>query len=442
MITTESLKDQLSTVSTRAKHAADVEAWATNTLDGIPADLLPRIPAAARAAAERRAKMCQSIGPRIMSTREFGTIGDINWGGDDEALDERLAEIDLEELAGDLLRAGMMHGIMAAIARRDPMGGEVIEPLVGYLEPIPNPASRNQTIGLLHCWTEQTRAGEKWVVRLYDFEARSLREWRGLNQPSDAAKRDPTTTIQPDTAYPAGASMPRVVVLNRYPKSTQCLGEIDQILPLIQSDWSSQLRGDTAEENTAFPQLKITGDAEDGTHERSSSHIIRLAEGGDAAFLTPGDLSQIHVHHDRKLDRLREDANMPGGFLGTQTPSGEALREANQKFIASCQGYAKRLSRLLTEVVADYAELIEAEPAPITVIVNREFTRSSVVENTINLNREGLIEFAAAVRAVSVYYPTWTDAEVEAYIASRSQVVNPEDLRAALLGEVTDGVAG
>ena len=58
--------------------------------------------------------------------------------------------------------------------------------------------------------------------------------------------------------------------------------------------------------------------------------------------------------------------------------------------------------------------------------INREFERSSVVEQTVLLYREGLLDFGAAVRTISVYYPTWSSNEVEAFIDSQREVIPPE----------------
>lgn len=426
MIDAALLKRSLAGLATRASHAAKVEEWATNTLSEIPAEILPRVPEGAMSALIRLAAQCESIGPRILQTRKFGTIGDINWGGDSDSVDESLAAVDLRDLASRLLDMGMKHGIMAGITRRDETGELVIEPLVGYVEPIP---SKGTPTGLVHAWVDETatRGGtqSKWTVRVYDFAARTMTEWTGLDRPEQAATKTPVDVVGPNSEYPAGAPTPRFIVLDSVPRTGRPYGELDRILPLIQSDWSSQLRGDRAEENTAFPQLKITGEAEDGTGERSTAHIIRLPEGGDAEFLLPGELGQMHKHHDRKLERLREDANMPGGFLGAQTPSGEALREANQKFISSCSFYAERLSRLLTLLVADLSGALQTEPVSVTVMINREFTKASEIETVILLYREGLMDFGAAVRAISVYVPTWSDKDVEAFIEENSPALPP-----------------
>lgn len=438
MIELADLKDQLQGLPDRAARRQKTERWATNTLEGIPEDIIPRVPEAARPALERLAGMCESIGPRILKTRRFGAIGDINWGaGNAHESDDYLRDLDLEGLASEFLIQGEVSGILAGIVRRDPDDENLlfIELLSGHVELIYKKGSNQQVIGLIQAWVEQRKTSSgfkaKWSVRIFDLQEHSLLGWEDLNSPEAALKAAPVENVHRSAEYPEGAPTPRYVLLQKHPRTQQPFGEMEQLLPLIQSDWSSQLRGDRAEENTAFPQLKIIGKAEDGTKERSSAYVVRLAQGGDAAFIEPGDLSQLHTHHDRKLERLREDANMPGGFLGSggTPPSGESLREANQKFISSCRYYAVRLERLLNMLVDDYfaARGLMGVEAAISLQINREFTKSNEIEMMIQLYDAELVPLSAAVRAISVFVPTWTDEEVENYIkeASRPLTTRP-----------------
>jgi hypothetical protein len=430
-VTMADLKEQLAALPGNASDKATVERWATNTLQGVPDEILPRVPARARAAIERLARLCESVGPRILETTAFGTIGDINWGTTGKSADETAelddlleGEYDLEMLANELLRQGKVRGIMAAIVRRDADDPAIVtmEPLLGHVELVYGHGQR--VVGLLQAWTETvtTAAGTKrlWSVRVYDYDDRAMRQWDGLESPIKAVKAAPDDEVGPSPQYPEGAPMPRYIVLRRHPETLQPLGDMETLLPLIQSDWSSQLRGDRAEENTAFPQLKLKGKAEDATDERSTSHIIRVPADGDASFIDPGDLRQLHTHHDRKLERLREDANMPGAFFGSQTPSGEALRERNQKYIAHCQYLSKRLTRLLTALVRDLTAMLGlGDDISVSVQINREYTKASEIETIVLLYDKELLPFDAAVRAISVYVPTWPPAAVEEWVARR-----------------------
>lgn len=439
VIDAKRLKTQLSTLPARAQLRADAERWGKNEITTLPDEILPSISEEVRATIERLAATCQSVGPRIVNTIKFGTLGAVNWGGDDTTTDHLIETIDLEGLAEELLEASLYSGVMEGIARRG--GDDVvrIEPLVGYTEPIYAADSPVEVAGYVHAWLENDAASgtPKWTVRVYDLIERTMSEQRGLTDPArfDPSKAD---VVGPSDEYPAGSPVPTFLIVskarNRMPR-----GYIADLLPLIKSDWVSQLRGDRTEEATAFPQLVLKGMVESGTTERSATHVLTVTDEGDAKFLLPGDLTQMHTHHDRKLERLREDASMPGGFLGSDSPSGEALREANAKFINLCKWYAARLSRVLTSLAADYARALGQEPpGQVVVSINREFEKDTEANRITSLYREGLIDFAAAVRAISVFVPTWESKDVEAFILAEANRVDPPPLPPG--ADVTDGV--
>ena len=420
MIDLATIKQQLSGITTRANRKSEAERWGTGDLQTIPTELLPSIESEeAQAALRRLAAQAQSLGPRIVNTKRFGIIGDINWGGDNAAADASLQNQDLETTVDIITEQALYSGIIAGINRRDPTQGTTrIEPLIGHVEPIYSKDSPTFAVGLIHAWVTDASGVTKWTVRVYDLQDRTLREWVNVTDPARIWRTEPSNTIEANAEYPAGAPTPRFAVLNR-DSDRLPMGEIAKLLPLLYGDWSSQVRGDRIEESTAIPQMVVKGEVEDGTGERSPTHVIRVIEDGDAKYIIPGDLSGLHDHHNRKLERIREDGNLPGGFLGAQTPSGEALREANAKFISSNRYFALRLSRVLTELTADHCEAENlGEPPTVTVTINREFARQQEIQDIISLSREGLVEHGAAVRAISVFLPTWSDEEVEAYIAS------------------------
>lgn len=419
MIDLTTIKPQLSGITTRAARKADAERWGSGDLQTIPTDLLPSIESdEAMQALMRLAKQAQSLGPRVVNIKRFGILGDINWGGDNTAADTALRTMDLADTADQMLEQALAGGVIAGINRRDPTtGASRIEPLIGFIEPIYPPETPITPAGVIHAWVVNTDNGvARWTVRIYDLIERSMREWVGLADPARVWKTPPTSEIGPSAEYPAGAPMPRFAVVSR-DADRMPMGELAKLAPLLKADWSSQVRGDRIEESTAIPQMVIKGEVVDGTDERSPTHIVRVIEDGDAHYIIPGDLTGLHEHHNRKLERIREDANLPGGFLGTQTPSGEALREANSKFISANRRAAERLSRVLTELAADHCEAEGlGEPPIVTVTINREYTRTQDISDTIALYRDDLVDFAAAVRNVSVFMPSWSDEEVEEFI--------------------------
>lgn len=427
MIDPKSLKLQLSGLAGRAAQRADVERWGAGELSFLPTEILPDISEAVRATIVRLAATAQSIGPRIVNTVKFGTIGSVNWGGDNSALDSLIELQDLEGLAEDILERGLYSGVLEGVVRRSESGEVRLEPILGYTEPVFAADSPTEVIGYIHAWLEPdtTASDPKWVVRVYDLLERTLHEQRGLRSP-ERFDYERATVVGPTAEYPDGAPTPDFLIVNRS-RSRLPRGYLAHLLPLIKGDWVSQVRGDRSEEATAFPQLLLRGEFTSGTNERSPTHILTTDKDGDARFLEPGDLAQIHAHHDRKLERIREDANMPGGFLGNDSPSGEALREANAKFINLCRWYANRLSRILTRLAQRLAAAngLQAD-VQVVVEINREFEKENEVQRILMVYREGLMDFGAAVRALSVFFPTWESKDLEAFIEREEALANPE----------------
>lgn len=445
MIDAARLKRQLSALPTRAAESGDAEAWGKNELLELPTYLLPDISEQVRADVERVAGNCSSAGPQIVETIKYGAIGSVNWGGDSDGADALLDATDLEGLAEEILESALYRGVMDGIVRRGLDDTVRIEPLIGHTEPIYAPDSPVEVVGYVHAWREDGGTGAaKWAVRIWDFIENQLLEQRGLSDPAqfnlDVAAESVITTSD---EYPAGPPVPAFVMTD-LARTRMPRGFFVKLLPLIKGDWVSQVRGDRTEEATAFPQLLIKGLVESGTSERSPTHIIRVdGEHGGAEFMLPGDLSQMHNHHDRKQERLRADAMMPGGFMGgRQAPSGEALREMNAKFINMCKRYANRLSRILTVLTAQYAEALGVQPpGPVIVTINREFEREAEAQRIVTLWREGLIEFGAAVRAASVLVPTWESNEVEAWITAEAARYATPTLVAGALDPADDPTA-
>lgn len=426
MIDLNLIKNELSAVSDRASNRYEAEVWGTGQFDSYPfKELLPDLPDKALEAAKRLAKMAQSLGPRVVGTKKYLTLGEINWGGDNSELDALIKAQDIDSLADEILEQSLYSGIMAGIVRRGALGedengdtvaGEpVIEPLYGHIEPLFDSDNPNQVAGIFQAWLPTDAREPGWRVRIYDFAQQTMREWHKLKEPWMVGG-NPVKTVP-------RAPMPRYQVLRRG-RGRLPIGDIELLLPLLKSDWSSQVRGDRAEENTAFAQLVIRGKVTDGTHERSPSHVITVEENGGAEYLTPGDLSQIHNHHDRKLERIREDANLPAGFSGVgETPSGRAFVEGNARAISDAKGKDKKMARLLTDLVSDFAKEHNAGKAPeVSVSINKEFEAAGELDRIVMLYDKGLLEHGAAVRAVSAYVSTWSDSEIEAFIKEEKQL--------------------
>ena len=424
-ITDNVVRAALASIESRARGHAEAYDWATGRLTAPPTELLPPAQTAeGRLELQRIWRQSQTLGPRILDRLVWGTLGEVGWGGEGGKIDAALEGLQLDMLAQRLLLDLLIGGMAAAWAYLDARDNTPrVSRLGGYLQPLTDPDDVDRVVAIYQAWQSQDARSTSWTVRIYDIEERVMREWRRI--------RAPTSLAAPPTEYP-NIHPPRYRMLHLGDDGLP-QGPLAAALPVLKAEYAQQMRVARVAEQSAWPVLAIRGQIDVG--KRGPARVLQLSEGGDARYLDPGDLSQLQSHHDRILERLREDLSLPGGFLGRQTPSGEALREANLKFIQACSSYARLLSGLLTETVADYAELVGiSNPPNVSVIINREFDRESRITSVLQLYREGLIPLSVAVNEVSVYLPTWSDEEVAAWVDKNERTLTPDDLARALGG--------
>ena len=120
------------------------------------------------------------------------------------------------------------------------------------------------------------------------------------------------------------------------------------------------------------------------------------------------------------------DVYLRGGLLGTATPSGAALKEANLSAQLSNQGYARDLSELLTEVTTDLANIAGTEIGAVSVTPFKQKDYLSEVDTAIKLFQEGIVPLSVTVNKVKDLYPTWSDDDVTEWISSQSQIIDPD----------------
>lgn len=414
MLADARIKTFLQGVTDRARVTAQSYEWATGSLDLLP-DLLPTISVEERDALKRLAKQAQSYGPHALSVLKNGTIGSINWGkGNDDAT----RELRLSQLANRFHLQGRVTGMMAGhVYVPEGTAKARIQRLGGYLEPLRDPDDVDYEWGIYQALATHlgTDGNERWRVRIYDLEREEVYEWENLRQPYEIGRI-------PD---PVKAKMPRYAILNEDVDGLP-FGEFMAALPLLKAEWAAQIRSDRAADTTATPQMTISGEAT-GYEERGPTRVILLNADGKAQYLLPGDLSKLHEHHDRKLERLRQVLNLPGVTAGAQRPSGEALREMNLKFTSSCQSMAEALSDLLSDLTADYAKATGAEmPERVSVNINRSYIQEQMTEQVVLLVGKGLMDKPSAVRILSQFFQEWDDSSVEAFIATLTGEPPPE----------------
>ncbi len=420
------VKAALEDIENRAMSTAEAYEWATGKLSFIPTSLLPTSASLEeRAALERLARMVTSLGPRALTVLKNGTLGDINWGAGGVKLDEAMRLLRLPQLAQRFHLQGRVAGMIAGHVYT-PEGSDAprIQRLGGYLEPLRDPEDMDYEWGIYQAILVKLSLGrEHWLVRIYDLETKLVYEWSDLRKPTEIGR-------VPEPL--SGLRMPRYRILHEDADGLP-VGEFMTALPVLKSEWASQLRADRVEEATAFAQLLIKGEVK-GYERRGATRVILASESGDAKYITPGDLSQIHAHHDRKLERLRQLLNLPGGYLGGQTPSGEALMEAAQDYMSSCDVMATAIGELLTELTADYFEAagIRGASPNVSISVNRNRVKDQVITQVRDLVKDGLLDRASGIRVISQFFDEIADTRVEAFI----QALGLEDKQGSLIPQV------
>ena len=406
MIDVSVINGNLAGAGTRYRAYGQTLEWCVGRLSRIPRFLLPPPQGEeGEAALQRLAGRAISTGPRCFQHIRDGVLGGVNWGGDNPTLDRGLERIDLDALAERLFERGAVSGIMVGIVAEPEGRDPTIRRLGGYVEPINDPYDYDHTLGI----AQITRVSDnRYRVRVYETEENLVREWPSVQDLGSLVAVEPV-----EVPYP-----PRYRILQVGHDGLPS-GDLYRVLPLIQSEWASQVRGDRTEEATGFPQAVISGEVLSGVEKRGPTNIIEMSADGQFKFVTPGDLAPMHAHHQMKLERLREELRLPGGSLGTQTPSGEALREAATKFVQMITRYARALQGLVDDLVEDYADAVGARPVPITIDINREYEKVAKIESIIKLWDAGLIPHAAAVREIHPFVGSMTSEEVEEFIASQ-----------------------
>ena len=397
----------------------------------------------------RALRQMQTLGPRIMHTKTDAVLGSINWSGNDQLIDEALASLDLMSLARKSINNLIIDGIAAGMAHTMEDGSTRITRLGGYLQPYVNEYDMDQIDGLYQAWSTSVFTSEKltsgnrqsdfdtndsnftrtyrWTVRIYDWsdgeDNASIREWRNLSNP---------TLLGTSPTIIENAPVPRMSIMDTTNDGIP-IGELLQAAPSLMALWKTEANLTLVEELAAFPMLAIkgTGDLE----AIGPAEPIALDSDGDAYWMEPGNLDQLRAQRAIRMERIREDLALPGGFIGNDSPSGEAFKEANIRFRQNARGYAEALSSLLTQLVADYARLINREPEIVHVTPATEYEFTEKAQWTISLYEKGIIPLSVAVREMQGFYGHWDDEEAQAWIDQQTATVSAADLRAALAGE-------
>lgn len=392
---------------------------------------------------ERVKKQLSSLGPRVLERKMSAVLGDVGWGGQNDALDDALLDLDVRSLARAFLQQYIITGIMAGVAITPPGRAPTIRRLGGYLQGIPSVDDADVIVGLYRVIPKLLRRDAstlrkdegtalRYDVEVYDWEEAPAdrchyRVWRNLKDPTNLGFVPEET---PD------APRPRYRVRQRTPEGL-AIGELEQLAPSLIAVMANEARQFRSEEMSAFGILKVIGsDVPDG-FSISPSEVLALDEGASAEWMQPASLAELREQHRVRLERVRNDGSLPGGFLGNDSPSGEALSEARLDFRQNTSAYAVDLSDVLTELVEDFAGLVGVEPNTVSVTPSKEHDMKERIETTLTLREKNIIPLSVAVNAIREYFPSWSDEDANAWIDEQSATLNPDDITRLLASPPT-----
>ena len=413
------LRARLANAVAEVRAVDEARAWAAGTWSPAPGEILPHpLGTEATAAWQRALRKVAATGPRVVGAIVSGVVGGVTWGGDSRRVDRALEGLDLFRLARALTEDLLVQGIAAGYVYEHEREGPRIGRITGYLQPILDPQDADVITALyqVQSYLEPSRGIRYWV-RWWDLEASTAQEWQGLSTPLD---------LRPGLERVLEGVTPRMRVWALDPEGApQSL--ILWAMPIMRSIMASELMLARAEELAGYP-IPVFGPDTD-VQAVGPGLPIR----GQFAWAQPGNLEELRRQLMLKLEALRDALALPGAILGAQPPSGEALREANLRFRQMTGLMRSLVEGLLTELVADYAQAVGADPVPVAVLPPRDLEASDRIQVVAALYRDGLIPLRVAAREIQPYLPTWSDDELAAWLERQESIVTPSQV-ANLLG--------
>ena len=378
---------------------------------------------------ERAARTTTTTVPVIVNKSLAGLdFGNITWSDAErqkDAVDAALNDLELHKFGRELATELRMTGAAVAMAHTPvDEAGRVLDPVIKVMRgvniPYVDPRDPDRITGWYRAvqYVDDRTGRLRWWVEAYDWEGRddgepiTHRVWESLASPTELAT-SPTHEFE-------SIARPRFVIsgltIDGLPASP-LLANMGRILGL----YSTELRLAASEELAAFPMLLTKGDAD--VEAVGPAETIAVGDTGDARWLEPGDLNQLREQVRLKRDLLREAFNLPGGALGTggQTPSGEALQEANRGFIQETRAIADGLDKVITEVTHDYLRLRELPEVDVQVPIDRSYTTDAlleVVEKGVDL---GGIPSSVVARMFQQFLGShYSDKELQAFLEEQA----------------------
>jgi hypothetical protein len=415
---------KLQAVTLRAQDIDDAREMLAGTYYPTPGMFTPKFkPGTSRELAWHRALHTTTTVVPIIINKSLAGIdfGAITWSDAEtrtEEVDDAVAKLDLAQLAYDLAVEFKITGAAAGIASTPfDENGSPMDPTIHILHglniPYSDPRDPSRVTGWFRAvqYSDQTNSARlRWWVETYDWAG--IEEGQPITHRVWQALTDPTAiSIMPDDEYTSVAK-PRYI-LNGTDLSGLPISPILQNMGRILGIFATELRLSTTEELAAFPMFMTKGEVE--LDAVGPAETVAVESAGDAKWLDPGSLEELREQLRVKRDQLREAFNLPGGSLGTETPSGEALAEANRGFVQESQGLASMLSGVLTDLVSDYLRLLGLPEVEVHVPIDRSYLRDTqieLVEKGIDL---GVLPRTVAARVFQQFIGSYSDAELREF---------------------------
>ncbi|MDR9392600.1 MAG: hypothetical protein RI554_11300, partial [Trueperaceae bacterium] len=348
----------------------------------------PFQPGTSRAAAWHRAlNTTSNIVPVLMNKALAGLdFGGITWSEPDtqtDAVTDAMRSVDLPHLARNLAIEYKLGGAAAVIAQT-PLdeAGNAQPPTMTILRGVNLPYTEAADPSKIKGWyraieyIDDTSEGKlRWWVEVYDFQDAgpedpiTHRVWYSLPDPTHLG-------FQPDDEFQSIAR-PRFAL---YGTGTDGLPTSPLIANMgrVFGLYATELRLATSEELAAYPMLLTRGESD--VESVGPAESIAVESDGDARWMEPGNLEELRQQVKLKRDQVREAFSLPGGSLGNDTPSGEALQEANRGFMQESRALASSVSRVLTDVVSDYLRLLGLPGVTVDVPIERAYMTNLQLE--------------------------------------------------------------